>query len=382
MMMQSFFHRSLWRRLPAAALLLLLCCGTALAQQPVLVSLAPLDGTELTPDNILGFQLQSFAGKAQEAEIRGRVTFRATGLSFGYTFRYTLQPGMNLPATAGVQPQWTFSSSALRELFLDYKKLPTGTYEYCVEATPMGPGGELIKAQAGEECLYFKSDDLFLINLVDPENKAKLHESYPMLSWMVNYPFASALTYRVRVAEVKDGQNATAAINRNNLIYQESDIARTAIVYPVYAKPLEKYQPYAWTVDAYYKGILLGGAEPWQFMIVDDSIMANIPKELSHLDIRKETGGSQAFAIGKLKIKYTLQDLKKDSLTLRLLHDGKEMKLTTHSLTASQGDNRYELDFYHNGGLQHLKLYTLEIINLRKEVFKILFRYVNPDFVN
>ena len=367
--------------------LLASCCmlmgmsGVFAQTRPVTVNLAMLDGQELTPDNLFNFSIQSPYSTTMQATIKGKLVYRASGLSFTYTFPYTLRPGMNLIETATVHAQWTYSSTSFRELFSDYKKLPTGTYEYCVEADPFIPGGEHISGGDGSDCLYQKSNDIFLINLVDPENNAKLHEDFPVLSWMVNYPFVSALTYRVRVAEIKEGQNNTAAINRNNPWYQESNLTGLSVSYPVYAKPLEKFQPYAWTVDAYYKGILLGGAEPWRFTIIDDSLMNGIPKDVSYLDIRQESGNSQAFAIGKLKMKYVLDELKTDTLKLSLRLGTQSIRMRTEILTARQGDNRFDIDFKEANPLAHLKRYTLEISSQTGKKYTVQFQYVNPDFL-
>ena len=354
---------------------------TASWAQQVLVNLSPVDGIELTPDNVFNYHIQSSMTKTMNAVVKGKLVYRANGLSFSYSFPYTVRPGVNMIDPSSIHPQWTFSSSAFKELFNDYKKLPAGTYEYCVEVSLQGPGGETIEGSSNRECLYHKSDEVFLINLVDPENNAKLHEYFPMFTWMVNYPFAAALTYNIRVAEVKDGQNNTAAVNRNNPVYQEKNIPQTSIGYPVYAKPLEPFTPYAWTVDAYYKGILLGGAEPWRFTIIEDSILATIPRNISFLDVRLEHGLNSVFAVGKLKLEYSLTEALSDSLSLKLMDGDNVVGLKKPKLAAVKGTNQYEIDFTESPRLRHLKHYTLLITNETNEKYTVNFRYVNPDFL-
>ncbi len=360
----------------------LVCLAPSLcrAQGGVMISMGTIDGVDLTPDNVFGYTVQSTLPKANDVLVKGRLTYRATGNSFSYTYRYTLQPGMNVIDRAYVHPQWNFSGSAFRELFMDYRKLPAGTYEYCVEVTPTSPGGETIAGSGDAECIFGKLDDLFLINLVAPENNAKLHENFPVFTWMVNYPFASALTYRLRVAEVKEGQNNTAAINRNNPVYQETHIQPTTLAYPVYGKELEKFVPYAWTVDAYYKGLLLGGAEPWRFTIIDDSLMTGIPKETSFLDLGREKGRNQVYAIGSLKLKFVLSELKADTLKLVLKSNNNIISLKNSELPAIHGDNRYQIDFSQTPRLKHLQTYELTITGTGS-IFKVVFQYINPDFL-
>jgi hypothetical protein len=348
----------------------------------VIISLAPLDGVALTPENIFSYGIQSTISAPIDVTVKGTLRYRQSGLSFSYTFPTTIRQGMNSIDAGAVHPMWTFSSTAFEELFKNYHILPQGTYEYCVTITARSAGGDAQLGEQVQECLYQKADDIFLINLVDPENNAKIYEHYPVFSWIVNYPFATQLTYRIRVAEIKAGQNTANAIVRNNPVYTESNLPQTTTTYPVYAKPLITFQPYAWTVDAYYKGILLGGAEPWKFTIVEDSDMVSIPREVSFLDIKLEQGGSQVFAIGKLKLKYVLSDLKADSLALHLTQNDRELKLKDPVLLASKGDNRYEIDLYSLGTFRHMNTYTLVLTSLSGEKYRVVFRYVNPDFLN
>ena len=133
----------------------------------------------------------------------------------------------------------------MRELFMDYGKLPQGTYEYCVSVIPQQTNPEVGNTDITTECSYKTIKDLFLINLIDPENNAKIYEHYPMLSWVVNYPFASQLQYRLRVVPVYEGQRNENAITRNNPVFEDKNVFGTSLVYPVTAKPLELFQPYA-----------------------------------------------------------------------------------------------------------------------------------------
>ena len=231
-------------------------------------------------------------------------------------------------------------------------------------------------------CVYQTVNDIFLINLITPENDAQLYEHNPMLSWMVNYPFASSLTYKLRLAEKKDGQNNENAIVRNNPIFSDNNVFSTSIIYPVTAKPLQVHQPYAWTVDAYYKGILLGGAEAWNFTIIEDSFLtASIPKEIGYLDIRNEQVKDPVYAIGTLKLKYDLRVLKHDSLLLELKAGDKVVKLKRPYLLAKHGNNRLDIDFTNSPRLKHLKMYTLHITNGKKENFVVTFKYINPELL-
>lgn len=356
----------------------------ALAQQTgLVVNLAPIDGLDLSPDNVFNYRIESALPGAVNTKVKGTVRFRNSPLFFSYEYTLTIFPGSNSINPHLVRPVWHFSSSALRELFLNYKRLPQGTYEYCVSASPASAGSETPVDVALSECLYQQSDDIFLINLIDPDNNAKIREFNPVLSWVVNYPFASELTYRLRIAEIKDGQNTVSAITRNNPIYQENNLRQTSQGYPVYARPLVLWQPYAWTVDAYYKDILLGGAEPWRFTIVEDSLLASIPRETPFLDLKLEKGDATLYVVGKLKLKYVLEDLKHDRLKLELVnHKNEVLKINPQVLEAIYGDNRFEIDLKNQGNLRHLNSYSLRVKSETGKFYIIAFRYVNPELID
>lgn len=367
-------------RMICTGMLLLLGSGICKAQGDIIVNLAPVDGIDLTPDNLFNFQIQS--GRRSRALIRGTVQFRKSDLRISYRFEYDLQPGMNLLSSAMVHPQLEYSSPALRELFEQYQKLPQGIYEYCVSVQPDYNQNETVPGPLVNECVYHKSEDVFLINLIDPENDAKIYEYNPMLSWTVNYPFASALTYRIRIAEIKEGQNTAGAISRNNPIYDERNLMQMSIVYPVYAKPLQKNQPYAWTVDAYYKGLLLGGAEPWKFTIIEDSLLVAVPRDQSYYEFAEHRGETAIYAIDTLKLKYRTY-ASSDSLQLSIRDEkGEEVKYKTSTYSLRPGMNFIALDLPGKVSVKHMKLYTLYIRTGDGKQFQVPFRYVNPLYLN
>lgn len=367
----------------ALMLVLSLVVVKGYSQGDVIINLAPVDGIDLTPDNLFSFQVQSLLSHNTHAQFTGSIRFRNSDMRIGYKFEYDIRPGINILPPGSVHAQFTYSSQALKELFEQYKKLPQGIYEYCVSVRTNYTGNESIPGDPVMECVYHKSEDIFLIQLIDPENDARIYEYHPALSWTVNYPFAAGLQYRIRVAEIKEGQNTVAAITRNNPVYDERNLMQQSIIYPVYAKPLIKNQPYAWTVDAYYKGLLLGGAEPWKFTIIEDSLLVAIPKDQSYIDIRREQGHYALYAPGKLKLKYELEDLRTDSLSLQLLDKNeKEVKLKeTSYLKAAYGDNRFILDFYEHQPLSHLQPYTLLITSQTGRTYRLLFKYANPELL-
>lgn len=376
-MQQTFVYpHHIMKRSHWLFLVFLLLIGVK-AQGQIIINMAPIDGVSLTPASILGYQVHS--SKLENVLIKGTVRYRNSQMSLSYTFRYSLLEGINTFSPDFVNPTWQFSSSALQEIFFSYNVLPSGTFEYCITITPDNTMAENDKP-VYEECLYHRNNDVFLINLVDPIDKSKLTEFNPLLAWIANYSFSNELTYRIRVAEIKQGQNPINAIMRNQPVYDEKGLMSNSITYPVYAKPLVVNQPYAWTVDAYYKDILLGGAETWQFIIADTQTVSGTGNR-SYVDVKKENGNVSLTALGTLKLKYILDEQRNDTLYLELLNDkNKKCSLSPNKLPATYGDNRYTLDLANTASLKHKNKYTLMVRTKTRHEYTLTFQYINPDF--
>jgi hypothetical protein len=154
-----------------------------------------------------------------------------------------------------------------------------------------------------------------------------------------------------------------------------------SIVYPVYGKPLQKNQPYAWTVDAYYKGILLGGAEPWKFTIIEDSLLVPVSSNQSYFDFSEQTGNTKVYGIDTLKLKYKTY-ASTDTLKLELItEDGKEISFKTKLYPLQPGTNYIDLDFPGKASLKHLKTYIMKVKTGKNVAYSVPFTYVNPLYI-
>lgn len=370
-------HKAIW------LLITLIAVGLGAHAQSIIVNMGTLDGTEVNSNNVFDFQVINNSSYRGDATITGTLKYRNSPLRFSYSFNTSLHSGTNSfnKNTVG-NPNWTFSSSAFKELFFNYNKLPEGTYEYCVSLSIRSNNPENVTSNVIDACSYYTVNDIFLINLLEPENNAKIYELYPMLSWVVNYPFASELTYRIRVAELQKGQNPQNAITRNNPVYQENNVLATGITYPVTAKPLQKFQPYVWTVDAYYKGILLGGAEVWKFTIIEDTLLKVIPKNQPYIELNIENGGAAYYAVGNLKLKYTETEVLSDSLRITLTDDkGTPIKILDTSWGVNRGENHKIISFEDNNKVKHLKEYNLQVRTSKGRPYTVRFKYVNPMYI-
>jgi len=332
----------------------------------------------LNKQALADFTVMNLTNQSETVDVIGSMRFRSSGESFKFSFSTSIKPGLNVATDIWHGPTYTFSSSALQNLVKTHDAFPSGEYEYCVEL--VRPGGESSSA-LGSDCSFNRADEIFLLNLVEPVDEAKLSESFPLFSWMVNSPLMNELEYKIRVVEVRDGQRKENAIMRNRPVYEQKGLRILTQNYPVTARSLEYFQPYAWTIDAYYRNILIGSAETWEFVLIDQELMAGVPRETAYLDIEKELGGNMVYAVGNLKLKYELIKFSQDELELKLFEGNQRIKLTPRVLEAKKGENRYVLNFDRTPRLKHLKKYRLQISTRSGGNYQVNFQYINPDFL-
>ncbi|WP_222165889.1 hypothetical protein [Edaphocola aurantiacus] len=362
---------------------LLLLCGVLYThgQQRMVLNLGMVDGVELSKTNLFDYQIISSLGSSRAATLNGQIRYRNMPYSIGYSIDLSIQPGVNNIREAASRARMTYSSGSMKELFEQYGKLPEGIYEYCVTLTLNSNGSGETAKETYQECVYGRGTDVFLINLVDPEDKARLYEYNPMLSWTVNYPFAAALSYKLKVVELKQGQNAINAVKRNNAVYEEKGLMQLSQTYPVYAKPLQLNHTYAWTVDAYYKDILLGGAEAWTFTIIEDTLLKAVPKEISYYDFAKHIGETKIFAVDTLKLKYQSYTRLKDSMKYQIVSEkGKEVISGTLSFYSEP--TYFAMDLTGIGKFQHKKTYYMYITDAKGKKYTVPFIYINSLYLD
>lgn len=367
-----------------AALLILcmLCAGGATAQEAFLVHLesAVMPGQPRT--DLLNYSVIYQGSTPVRARLKGALRFYNSADYIRYEKEVRFSSGVNLIRELAPAITLQFSGAALRELYNIHGKLPLGKMEYCVTIETYKSNGE----QAGwqpvkEECVYISNEDIFMIELQQPEDGAELKEFHPQLGWIVNSPLAPELTYRLMVAPKNKNQSKQDAIRRNRLQYDEKNISGMFQVYPMYAKPLEYNQPYVWNVEAYYKGYLMGTAMPWEFIILPDTARDSVAYASAYLDIMKDVGTYNVIAPGVLKLSYELKQSAEDSLTFALLDkDQKPLKIKVPvDGKVRYGDNRLLIDFYNYQPLKHKKKYTLLVSGRHFKDRRIEFTYYNPD---
>ena len=122
-------------------------------------------------------------------------------------------------------------------------------------------------------------------------------------------------------------------------------------------------------------------AEVWKFTIIEDSLLAEVPREQSYYEFAGHDGDTRLYAVGELKLKY-VSETANNSLSLRLVDiREKEIKLPEPELKLRAGDNRILLPLKDKVNLKHLKKYNLHITTKDNKTFIVPFVYVNPVYL-
>lgn len=348
------------------------------AQENFVLNLSTINAQSLTKESLHRFSIIN-SGGAEQITVRGSIKFRSSKSVLNYQYRTSLRSGVNNMQDLARGVNYSFSTSSLEQLFKKHGKLPNGEFEYCVDLyKSVGEGPDAVAS----ECVFDENEDLFLMNLMEPEDKAKIDELFPMFSWSVNSPLINELTYKMRVAEIKEGQRANTAVMRNRPMYEQNGLRFPTQNYPVTARSLEYWQPYAWTVDAYYRDILMGSAETWEFMIINDSLLQSVPKDMAYIEVNVENGTNTALLLGEIKLKYIEKNMRKNTLNLVARNkNGRVLKSFKEDWNVGLGENRKTINLYDYNLFRHGKFYHLELRDEEGQSYKIRFQYFNPDFV-
>jgi hypothetical protein len=339
-----------------------------------------IESSQIDSKSIFNYHFLNLGEQIQNCSVVGEIRFRGNNSFIKYSYTSNINKGDNSFASLTVKPLFTYSDNNIKKLFEQYHTLPSGSFSYCIyiyQRASLEQNQNLI----AEDCIYGNNINSLLINLVNPEDKAKLSEQYPMFNWIVNSNIQSELDYRLRVTDLKDGQNPQNAILRNRAILDEKGIKGFQLVYPINSPLLEKWQYYVWTVDAYYKNLLLGSAETWKFVLVDDSITDIVPKEVSYLELNIENGSNLQLIPGILKLKYIENKVRNNKLTIRILNENHKLLGDLKVWDVVYNENFKEFDLTKNAIFKHRKVYFIQITDESGNSFTVKLKYFNPEFL-
>ena len=249
--------------------------------------------------------------------------------------------------------------------------LPSGKYAYCAS----------IKAVdiADEYCQDLESDNSSFLYLVFPPDKEFLETRYPVLTWTHSDAFSAGTQkdyYRMIVVDLNKEQSEEAAINTNVPVYMKNYLTTHQVQYPIDAKELISGKSYAWQVQKISNGVIVNKTEAWEFKIkAPDPV-----KENKYATVKKVLDGTVYKAEGQ-KIFFRFDEgYTGKKLNYRILNEKQEAVSAQQSESetgeikmdaAKSGYNTFSIDL--NEYKIPAGVYTLEIANDKKEVYKLKF---------
>ncbi len=265
----------------------------------------------------------------------------------------------------------TYSNSNQATLLKTSHILPGGKYSYCASITAVDVSDEY--------CQDMESESSAFLYLVFPPDKEEIETKYPVLTWTHSDPFITnspADYYRIMVADLNVGQSPEAALNTNIPIYMKNNLTAHQVQYPIDAKELQTGKRYAWQVQKISNGTIINKTEAWEFKIkAPDPVKENkyaVMKKVLDGTLYMAEGNKIFFRFdenyGLKKLHYKILNEKQEAISAQQSSD-KDDRVKIKDVKA--GYNKFVIDL--NEYKIPAGIYTLEVTNEKKEVYKLKF---------
>ncbi|MEQ8908168.1 MAG: hypothetical protein RIC95_03170 [Vicingaceae bacterium] len=277
-----------------------------------------------------------------------------------------------------VQPQTLYIDPEFEALFNQSIGFPPLNYALCVEANYIGD-----RRGVAKECIEYRVSDFINLIPIYPTEGAKLYEQRPLFTWMDASP-QSGYTYDFKLVQLEIGQNPNGALRRNLPVVFNTNVQGNQLMYPADAARLQNNQKYAWNVTLNYQGEKVATSDSWEFSYQEEDSLIEVPQNLSYVDITKTKSGTELYAVGKFKFKYSsnVNTVLKAKLYDLNKKEKQEKELEVNSFKVNTGLNKFDLDLKDQAYLRHLKDYQLIITDEKsKKIYSLQIKYVNPDYV-
>lgn len=327
--------------------------------------------------------------KAFEVQFSGKITSGNGALVVEFKSNpVMLNPGANMlnPMNPGIHEQ-IYHNSDIAEIEAKTGTYPSGNYTICIWSACIQPDCQGAGQGSGSietpVCTQVHVENPTPLLLASPGNGSEIEETRPIYTWIPPGPVAGSanLNYTMILVEILEGQSISDALTLNRPLIDMMGIGNPMLMHPSDLAALEPGKSYAWQVQAYVGNTPIARSEQWKFKVKKDTLdLKKIPKDLSYIEIKGQTGASVFYAVGQLKlrhvvrfeqgnIKYTIKD-KTGKVVLQ------------NALIVQPGDNRYALDLEKELKFKHGETYTMTGTLLNGELFIIAFTYINPALIH
>lgn len=313
--------------------------------------------------------------RTQNAVLTITVTERTRGtVCIVKTSSFTLIQGTNsIPVSTARGASIQFANNNLGQFTRINKQFSEGDYDYCFNVKLS------LSDLPEEQCFSYLLAPFSDLSLIEPANHDKICDTKPLFSWQPLIPGIAESYYQLVLTEIKDGQNATEALNYNFPVINQSTIISPVLPYPSIARELTKGKQYAWQVTVYKDQTILNRSEVWRFTLdCQDSV--KMAPDNGYREIEDLLGGSYYTAYGALKFAllnpYQAQVLKYQIYPV----SGSEKKIRRlPQLILQAGTNKIVIDLVENGGFKQDGFYILKVWLLNGEQKSLRFLYKEPE---
>jgi hypothetical protein len=260
--------------------------------------------------------------------------------------------------------------------------LPVGDFEVCYSFISHSLHNE---EKIAEECRELIIEPLSPPQLVYPYDQSAIETKNPQLSWLPPMPvnlFAN-LKYDLDLVELFPNQSPADAIQQNPALFHQQGIPAANLLYPTNAPVLELSKLYAWRVIAKSNEVPVGQSETWVFSVKEFNRVDNpLQPEMAFAKLEREDGGGYAIFSNELKFDY-LNENSDSAWNLSVYDlstsDKRKVELVMDSIKLKPGQNLVTCKVSANSDFIDKHLYLLEIINSRKESWRLRFEYRKPQ---
>ncbi|GAB2700625.1 hypothetical protein GCM10027037_26860 [Mucilaginibacter koreensis] len=336
-------------------LMLLLVCFQSSAQV-VFQFIPEISGRSV--DGIFNCRINNLY-TVQNASLNIVITERAAGtVCIIKTPAFQILPGNNpLPSSAVNAAAVQFTGNRIGQLTASSRLFPEGDYEYCFSLNFINSDNPPL-----EQCFSYTLAPFADLHLIEPYNQDQICEKRPLFSWQPLIPGVAGAYYQLVLTEIKQGQNATEALNYNLPIINQRNIPSPILPYPSIVPQLEKDKQYAWQVTAYKDQTILNRSEVWSFTLkCTEQAKAQPLSDDGYREIDDLIKGNYYIAYGFIKfmivnpyenqaLKYNIQPLSGEKTIQKL----PKIKLRA-------GDNKVFIDLADQKGLHSGKYYLMNI---------------------
>ena len=299
------------------------------------------------------------------------------------TRSFTINPGTTQINNAFLQPiQYNVLGVGYNIDASPNGLLPYGDFEACYSFM-LNQGDGVVKL--ADECTELVIEPLGPPQLTMPFDQSVIETKNPQLSWLPPVPanLFSNLKYDLELVEVLPSQSQEDAIQQNIPLFQQISIAGTMIQYPLSAPALQLNKQYAWRVIAKTNETYIAKSETWVFSIKEfqnaDSLIKN---DVPYGELKREDQPGYAIFSDELKFDY-LNEYEDSTWNLAVYDlttaDRKLIKLNMDSIPLKPGQNLVNYDVHALTEFMDRHLYLLEVINSRKESWRLRFEYRKPQ---